>query len=193
MTETRNYQAEIRASEKGNTLIGTAVVYNSPSQELYDKRIGKFTEIIKPGALRKTLESNAEVTADLNHDTQQRLGKRSKGTLILHDTPTSLRTEISPPDTTWGRDAIEAVKHGDYDGMSFEFTPNDGGERFYRDSLGKTIRELSDITLKAVSIVSDPAYRATNVELRSESLALAEKELGELDWKNRLAALIARI
>src|SRR5690348_420356 len=117
-TETRAVKAELRAAADTPTIQGTAIVYNQKSDRLYDKRIGWFTEIIKPGALAKTLNSNAEVKADLNHETNKVIGRRSKGTLLMHDTPNGLDVAIMPPDTSWGRDAIEAVRHQDYDGMS---------------------------------------------------------------------------
>lgn len=168
MNETRSVKAEYRA--EGTTapqLRGTAVVYNSLSQPLFDRNIGAFREVIKPGAFNKTLNSNAEVKADLNHDQNSVIGRRSKGTLILNDTPTGLNTVITPSDTSWGRDAIEAVRAGDYDGMSFEFKTNPQGERVYRDADGGLIREINDATLFRVSVVAEPAYEQTQVECRS--------------------------
>jgi len=194
-TEIRNYAAEIRADAKGNTIQGTAVVYGKPSNELYSPKIGAFTEVIKAGALSASLASNDEIKADLNHETDKVIGRRSKGTLILNDTPTGLNVRIMPPATSWGNDALEAVRSGTYDGMSFEFNPNEGGERFYRDSTGKTVREISSLSLKRVSIVAEPAYPQTSVELRSESLSQAEKDLGEsvYNFRNMVAAVAASI
>lgn len=168
-TEIRTLPAQIRAKLDDKALpklTGTAVVYNSQSQTLYDKRMGQFKEVILPGAFSKTLASNAEIKADVNHSQDQVIGRRSKGTLLVHDANDGLHVEISPPDTSWGRDAVAAVEHGDYDGMSFQFNINEGGEKWTREN-GKNVRYLSDLNLQRVSVVADPAYTDTAVEIRS--------------------------
>ena len=192
-TEIRMAPGGVRArpgdAGKMPTFEGRAIVYNSRSAPLSEKRIGKFYEIILPGAVRKTMAGRAEVLADVNHESDQIIGRRSRNTLVMTDGPEGLDVEISPPDTSWARDAAAAVDHGDYSGMSFQFTVNGDGERFYRDANGNLVRELSDINLERVSVVGEPAYPATEVTLRS--VEAAQRALAEADGASDIVAACA--
>jgi len=191
--ETRTVPGAIRAVPRGEgkmpTFEGRAIAYNSMSLPLQDKRIGPFREIIRAGAVRKTMLGNAEVVADVNHEQNQIIGRRSKGTLKLTDGADGLDVVIDPPATSYARDAAEAVGHGDYPGMSFQFTINEGGERFHRQADGLLIRELTDINLERVSVVGEPAYPATEVNLRSAEAA--QRATAPVDPSLNLAAACA--
>lgn len=143
---------EFRAEEtEGIAQILGMIPYNSRSLDL-----GGFTEEIAAGAFARSLRESDQV-ALWAHDTSRPLGRRSKGTLTLEDTPKGLRISIVPPDTTWGRDAYESIKRGDVGQMSFGFNVPQGGDQ-WREYGGKVIRSLVDVDLLEVSPVVFGAY-----------------------------------
>jgi HK97 family phage prohead protease len=101
----------------------------------------------------------------VNRDASKILGRTKSGTLTHCEDSQGLYCEISPPDTTVGRDVVESIKRGDLDGMSFGF-------QFVDESWGKTadgqqLRELREVKLCDVSVVTYPAYPSTSVAMRS--------------------------
>lgn len=143
---------EIRAeSENGATKIVGKIPYGSRSVDL-----GGFVEEIQPGAFARTLREGDQV-ALWSHDSSRPLGRRSTGNLQLEDTPSGLKIAIVPPETSWGRDALESVRRGDVDRMSFGFTVPKGGDS-WREWGGKVIRSLLDVDLLEVSPVVFGAY-----------------------------------
>ncbi|MDI3341601.1 MAG: HK97 family phage prohead protease [Sphaerobacter sp.] len=158
---------EVRALEDGTPrIVGYAAVFDVPSEDL-----GGFTEIIRPGAFRKTLQDGADVRALWNHDPNWVLGRTKAGTLKLAEDERGLRIEITPPPTAWARDLMESIRRGDVDQMSFGFwTVRD---RWSSDETGRVTRELIEVKLFDVSPVTFPAYPQTEVQVRS---AIAELE-----------------
>ena len=101
---------------------GYAAVFN----QLSERDLG-FRERIMPGAF-KSLSGN-DVRALVNHDPSQIIGRTKSGTLTMREDDHGLLVEISPPNTTLGRDAVESIKRGDLDQMSFAFQiVKDGGK-----------------------------------------------------------------
>lgn len=163
--EIRNFQiknAELRAGteEKGKTLVGTAAVFNSRSEDL-----GGFVEIIAPGAFTKTLAENRKIKALAHHEWDQVLGAIASGTLRLKVDDTGLQVEVDPPNTTYANDLVESVSRGDIDGMSFAFEPIIDDWEYNRET-DEMIRTLKEVRLFEVSFVAYPAYSATSVSLR---------------------------
>jgi HK97 family phage prohead protease len=152
---------EVRALAEGEKPVirGYAAVYNSFSENL-----GKFRERIAPGAFADALTGGADVRALWNHDTSKPLGRTKAGTLQLSEDALGLHVEIDPPDTSWGRDAVEAIKRGDVDGMSFAFQVRE--DEWSKDSQGGRVRTLLKVGLIEVSPVTFPAYPATQVGVR---------------------------
>lgn len=151
---------ELRAEdgEDGPKITGYASVFNSPSVDL-----GGFTEIIAPGAFKKSLSRGDEVVALIEHQGGlATLGRRSAGTLKLQEDSKGLRTTIVPPNTTAGKDAVELVRRGDLAKMSFAFIPRD--EEWDKDFAVRTIKEAD---IFDVSLVAQPAYANTSAGLRS--------------------------
>lgn len=135
---------------------GVAVVYNQLSVDL-----GGFREQIAADALETVLASKPDVRAFDEHDPSKRLGRTTSRTLRLVNESAGLRVEIDPPDTEVGRAAVESIRRGDIDGMSFAFRVAPGGDEWLetQDGLIRTVREISE--LAEVSIVSWPAYPQT--------------------------------
>lgn len=153
---------EVRAEEtNGQRQITGLIPYDSKSVDL-----GGFVEEIKQGAFARSLR-DADQVALWSHDTSRPLGRRSRGTLALEDTNKGLRITITPPDTSWGRDAYESVRRGDVGNMSFGFNVPDGGDS-WREWGGKIIRSLLDVDLLEVSPVVFGAYPRSQTAARSQ-------------------------
>jgi HK97 family phage prohead protease len=168
---------EIRASEGDEpSIYGTAVVYNVPSEIMWD-----FREIIEPGFFDGAKKD--DVRAFWNHNSDLILGRTKNGTLELDDNDIGLNVRIKPPNTSWGRDALTAIQRGDVDQMSFAFSVRVGGDEWRKDADGNTIRVLKRggcERLYEVSPVAFPAYPQTSAAVRSklEALTAAGQEAG---------------
>jgi len=138
---------------------GYAAVFNSPSQPL------PFTEMVMPGAFKKSLRSRNNVRMYLNHDSSMLLATTRAGTLRLEEDSKGLLVDADLPPTTVGRDLSILMQRGDVDSMSFGFSVPRGGDKFSED--GST-RELREVRLYEVSVVTGfPAYEATSASVRS--------------------------
>jgi uncharacterized protein len=160
----RRTAIELRAGgdKASPRLVGYASVFDSPSQDL-----GGFTEVVKPGAFKRTLQSNsADPLALVAHMPHLVLGRRSAGTLRLAEDHRGLRFEVDLPDTQTARDLLVNVERGDIRGASFAFTVAKGGDEWSVRG-GQVIRELRDIDLHEITVTASPAYTDTTVARRA--------------------------
>lgn len=162
---------ELRAAGDGMSFAGYAAVFNSPSQPL------PFTEVIAPGAFKRTLTRRNNIRMLLNHDTSRVLGTTRSGTLRLQEDSKGLHVEADLPDTTYGRDLSIVMQRGDVDAMSFGFSVPPKGDRWSDDGAQRT---LTEIRLHEVSVVTFPAYEATTASVRDYSL-LASRYDADVD------------
>ena len=159
---------EMRAEGDGNTLIGYASVFDSPSEPM------PFIEYVKRGAFAKTLNDGADVRLLIDHEGVP-LARTKSGTLVLEEDERGLRVEadLDPSNPDAAR-IISAMKRGDLSQMSFAF-------RTIKDSYNadRSVRELKEVQLFDVSVVTFPAYEETVAELRSrnESATIAPTSL----------------
>lgn len=169
--ERRYALGEVRIDTDGDRKIrGLAIVFNSRSVDL-----GGFIEIIKPEAVDRTLREGLDVRALVDHDTSKILGRTRAGTLQLRKTRQGLEVLIDPPNTTAARDILESMERGDVTGMSFGFrTVSDD----WRMEDGEPLREVTDMIVSEVSIVTFPAYPATDVQVAQRSLGAFMQEHG---------------
>jgi HK97 family phage prohead protease len=152
---------------KSPRLVGHAAIFNSSSQDL-----GGFIEIVRSGAFTRTLASDRDPLALVQHMPQLVLGRRSAGTLRLSEDKRGLAFEIDAPDTTTARDLLVSVERGDVRGASFAFTVPAGGDSW--SLRGDTVvRELIDVDLHEITITAQPAYLDTSVARRSFELNFA--------------------
>lgn len=152
-------------AEQPHRFVGT-IPYGTLSHDL-----GGLKERIMPTAFCTSLSNGADIRALADHDSTKLLGRTSNGTLRVVHTDKGLGVEIDMPDTSWARDVRELVRRKDVRGLSFGFVVRKNGHKFTKEG-GMTVRELHDVDLREVSIVSQPAYPDTSVALRSAELAL---------------------
>ena len=159
--ERRFFQTEIRADgeEQALKLNGYAAVFDQMSVLLY----GQFRERIARGAFAGSLAD--DVRALWNHDTNLPLGRTKAGTLKLDEDSHGLRVEIDPPATQAGRDAVESIRRGDVDQMSFAFDVLE--DEWDKNDAGEIVRTLRKVKLYEVSPVTFPAYPQTSVSARA--------------------------
>ena len=148
---------ELRADGDGKTLIGYAAVFDSPSEPL------PWTEFVRRGAFSKTIKDGADVRLLIDHEGVP-LARTKSGTLRLNEDDTGLRIEASLDDAN--PDAaklLSAMRRGDISQMSFAFeTVKDAW------SDDRRTRELREVRLYDVSVVTYPAYEQTMVQLRNK-------------------------
>lgn len=150
---------ELRAlddSEDGWTVSGYAAVFDSPSEPL------PWTEYVRRGAFKKTINDGADVRLLIDH-TGVPLARTKSGTLSLREDDKGLfmeaRLDPNNPDAVKMRSAL---MRGDVTQMSFAFeTIKDGWNS------DRSVRELKEVRLHDVSLVTYPAYEETSAEIRN--------------------------
>jgi len=154
---------ELRAAADGKTLVGYAAVFDSPSEPL------PWTEFVRRGAFTKTIKDGADVRLLIDHEGVP-LARTRSGTLSLYEDEVGLRIEASldenNPDAA---KVMSALRRGDLSQMSFAF-------QTVKDSWSddKRTRELKEVRLYDVSVVTYPAYEETVAELRNRNNTQAD-------------------
>jgi HK97 family phage prohead protease len=170
--ETRSYKAtrlEVRKAADGSMkLAGTAIVFDSASQDL-----GGFVEIVKYESVQKSLARNSDVFMLWQHDSAQPLARVKTGTLKLTLNRASLDFTATLPQSPLGQNAYQAVKDGTVDGVSFGFSVI--SDNWITRPDGSLLRELLDINVGEISPVTWAAYLAPHVDVRSCPVALRNK------------------
>ena len=149
---------ELRALDDGNTLVGYAAVFDSPSEPM------PYTEFVRRGAFAKTLNDGADVRLLIDHEGVP-LARTKSGTLSLEEDERGLRVEAElDPENPDAARVLSAMRRGDLSQMSFAF-------KTVKDSYNedRSVRELKEVKLFDVSIVTFPAYEDTVAELRTRN------------------------
>lgn len=147
---------EVRAEGEGNTLVGYAAIFDSPSEPL------PYVEFVRRGAFAKTINDGADVRLLIDH-VGVPLARTKSGTMSLEEDERGLRVEADlDPANPDAMRVLSAMKRGDLNQMSFAF-------KTVKDSWSsdRQTRELKEVRLFDVSIVTFPAYEETVAELRS--------------------------
>jgi ATP-dependent Clp protease protease subunit len=145
---------------------GVAAVFNQLSNDL-----GGFREIIRPGAFDRSLKEIAagqrHVDARIQHQGGLHVcGTTANGTLRLWCDNVGLNYEITPPDTTDGKDLVVMVRDGYLRHSSFAFECSDDSIA-WNWSEKPPVVEVHDLDLIDVAPCSRPAYDETTVAVRS--------------------------
>ena len=163
MKETRlcEVRAASPAGDSGLTLTGVPIIYDTPT--VIDSPAGRYTEIIRRGALDSADLSDARLL--YNHDLTKVPLARTPKTMTLERGPAGLNMTAVLPDTEEARSVYAAVKRGDLSGMSFAFKVPQGGDRWDRETRTREILRIEKVY--EISVVPFPAYPETSVEARS--------------------------
>lgn len=154
--ETRCLQTEMRVED--GRIEGYAAIFGQWSEIL-----GWFRERIQRGAFKKTL-GEADVRALFNHDPNYVLGRNRANTLELGEDSHGLWFSVTPPETHWASDLRESIRRGDINQASFQF---DAVRDAWHMNVEPAERELIEVRLYDVSVVTFPAYLQTSVSARS--------------------------
>jgi HK97 family phage prohead protease len=156
---------DLRQADNGTTLYGYAALFDSPSEPM------PFVEYVKRGAFAKTLNDGADVRLLIDHEGVP-LARTKSGTMRLTEDERGLAVEaqLDPMNPDAAR-VISAMKRGDLSQMSFAF-------RTIKDSWNtdRSVRELKEVQLYDVSVVTFPAYEETVAEIRSRLLQTEETQ-----------------
>lgn len=157
---------ELRSGEGGDgyTLRGYASVFDAP-YEVSDF-LGDYTEVIRAGAFKRTLNAGADVRLLVNHDGVA-LARTKSGTLTLSEDETGLLCEARlDPASPLVQSVKSAMDRGDMDEMSFAFRAT---RQVWNEDY--TNREIQEAQLFDVSVVTYPANPATSASLRGAAVA----------------------
>ncbi|MBX9667284.1 MAG: HK97 family phage prohead protease [Candidatus Obscuribacterales bacterium] len=161
-TMNRMKSAEVGEGEK-KKIAGDFIVYDSLSEPIYDW----YKEEMKPGASKRSLKGEHgrdDIAGLFDHQSGKVLGSTRAGTMKLKETKTSLYGEIEPPDTSYGRDLMVSLERGDISSASFGFMYV---TTKWRLEDNWDVLEVHDMDLIEVTVCKFPAYRATQIGIRS--------------------------
>lgn len=154
------------------TIEGYAVVFGQESRVIFDKVTRRcFVEVIEQGAVTEDMFRNWDIKALCEHDKGRMLARSFKGSgsLQLSVDNHGVKYRFEAPNTQDGEYVVEMVKRGDMFGSSFAFWTNEKKNvRYTKRPDGLLLRSVSLIDIMSdVSVVSDPAYMGTDVNVRS--------------------------
>lgn len=169
----------VREGKEGNadsrTIAGYAVMFDVPSQVLYEDEKERDVEVISHEAISREFIDTQDVKMTLFHDRELVLArsKSGEGTLRYNVDDKGVSFEFEAPHTVDGDKALELVRRGDISGCSFAFSTDYGdknsvakevevdGDKILNTFIVRKIDGLYDFTL-----TTDPAYEQTSVALR---------------------------
>lgn len=143
------------------TLVGYAAVWESESRDF-----GGWKEVLKPGVFTRSLKEKPDVFALYQHDPEKVLARTGAGTLRLEEDQRGLRVEMDLIDTQLNRDVLAQVRSGNVDAMSFGM-PAKSVKASWENKAGYALRSVKEAELVEVSIVTIPAYEATEIAARA--------------------------
>lgn len=163
---------------------GYASVFNKPYGVRDSK--GAYTETIKPGAFKKTLQEQDDVRFLVNHDGIP-LARSSSGTLKLEEDDYGLYVEASlDPNNPTVAEVASAMKRGDLNEMSFAFAA-------VRDDFDGEKRDVQEVRLFDVSVVTYPANSWAGATLRGLDISEYQKELVEARSGDKAVEVLEQI
>lgn len=180
---------------------GRAIVFNSPSDPLYEDTDVCVREMIAPEAVTRDLLDGSDILLTLYHNDEKILGrsKNGKGTLTYAIDDNGVTFECEAADTSASRDAVSLVERGDVDGCSFRmavyYSDPSCVERKVERAKGKQtqvtyiikkIDRILDMTLTPCPQYSDTACE---VAARDARAVLDEAPARERVWREQVAVM----
>lgn len=175
------------------TIEGYAVVFGQESRVIYDRASRRcFVEVIQDGAVTEEMLRAWDIKALCEHDKGRMLARSFKGTgsLQLSVDSYGVKYRFDAPNTQDGEYVVEMVKRRDLFGSSFAFLSDETKNvRYTKRPDGMLLRTVAKIDLMSdVSVVSDPAYMGTDVNVRSLEPYLEPEKMNEA-YKDQVAEL----
>lgn len=124
----------------------------------------KFKERILPGAFTRALSHNEDIHFLAEHDANKILASTRNNSLKLVEDEKGLFMEATISPTSYGRDYHTLIKDGILRNMSFGFNVVKDSWRKMND--GTYTRDISDLKLFEVSVVTNPAYPQSTISAR---------------------------
>lgn len=191
ITRTAHVPATVRLREssggegESRAITGYAILFNSPSDPLWEDEESEAREVIAPEAVTREFLDGQDIKMNLFHDRHLILARSNKGagTLSYSVDERGVSFEFEAPRTADGEKALELVRRGDISGCSFAYST-----RYYnRDFVERSVRveggkSLIEYRVKAITgiydfaLVADPAYPDTSVETRELVAGLRDKK-----------------
>lgn len=188
------------SSDSGSRWIeGYAVRFNTPSETFYDDGTVTIREIIDPSSITTDLLNRSDIKMTLFHDDTLLLARSTngEGSLQFEVDDAGVKFRFEAPNTADGDKAIELVRRGDLWGCSFAFSTHYGDSDFVERTVSYGDDDRKEVTYRVrrmtgvydFSIVGDPAYRDTSVELRTmvEGLKVAAEKENEIEKREKFA------
>lgn len=144
-----------------------------------NSQMGKFVEMIEPGAFRAALNRAKRVDLLFNHDNARLLGSTTSGNLSLYEDNIGLRASCTITDP----EVISKARSKKLRGWSFGMYVNADELEQRAEDIPR--RKIKDLDIFEVSIIDDrlqPYYAGTSVECRADGVdALAETRANDFD------------
>ena len=145
----------------------------------------KFKERIKPGAFERALGKGNDIHFLAEHDSNKILASTRNNSLTLVEDEKGLYMSAKISETSFGKDYYTLIKDGILRNMSFGFSVVKDKWKKLND--GTFTRDVEDLILYEVSVVTNPAYPQSaiaarglhlveDVEIREEDIEMEEKE-----------------
>lgn len=156
---------------------GYAAVFEAPWNDSLIEKMG-YVETVARGAFRKALQVGNNVPLLWQHERRDMLATTKSGNLKIREDGKGLLVEAKLPRNPLGEYVRSMIEAGDVRGMSYGIQVDPGANRITRNG-GKYERRVAHVKrLIDTTLTWEPAYEATEVELRAEAFtALPLQEL----------------
>lgn len=173
----------------GRTIEGYAVMFETPSVDLWHDGDTIGREIIESGAITEEMLKSSDVKFTMFHNREILLARsnKGKGSLTYSVDDKGVFFSFSAPNTIYGDYAVEAVRRGDIAGCSFAFFTYYWDEAFVGREVEKTVDDKTIVTYRVKKIIGvddmtlavTPAYDQTSVQAREVGTGeLKERHVG---------------
>ena len=172
-------RCELRSRNEGRHISGKAISFDTQSNYI------GFIEILHRGCITQELIDNSDIVFLYNHDYNQVLARanKGKGTLNINLQDDGVYFDFEVPETTVGNDVLENIRLGNITQCSFRFRYAEEPGSYRDQKIGDTwyrnvykVGELLDF-----SLVTDPAYDDTYVNVRMRERSKMEDKLKETE------------